>query len=943
MALLHPVWLLLAVPLGVSLLLWRLPSRFLQGLRGVILLLVLLALTGLALRLPSRAGTVIVVADRSLSMPADADTAQKLAIDLIQEARGPDEHLAVVTFGQRTAIERLPSGGHFAGFTQDVGRDASNLAEAIETALALVPRDAPGKLLLLTDGRWTGRDLSPAAAQAAARGVTLDYRSLQRPAAGDVAIDRIEAPGSVGPGESFLITAWVHAPSAQEVAFELRRDGKILAAGKRRVTAGLNRLTFRDRAGQPGSQGYTLKVDAGASDPVPENNRARLLVGVRGPRPLLLVTADPEKSGLARLLRAGGLNVKAARPRDCSWALEDLSRAAAVLLENVPAEQIGTAGMEALAAWVRETGAGLMMTGGRGSYGPGGYFRSPLEPIMPVSMELRKEHRKLSLAIVVALDRSGSMAMPVAGGRVKMDLANLGAVQVLDLLGPSDELGVLAIDTVPHVIQPLLPVTDKAPVRDQILRIRSEGGGIYVYVALEAAAEMLLKAKAGTKHIILFADAADAEEPGRYEELVAKCRGAGITVSVIGLGREADKDGALLKDIAKRGGGRCFFSDNPEELPRLFAQDTFVVARSSFLDEVTPIRTTAGLSALAGNQRLGGRSPLLQIGGYNLCYLRPGANLAAVTTDEYTAPVVAAWQAGAGRVLCYTGEADGKYTGPIAKWGEVGEFFTSLARWTAGPSGELPGNMLVTQRVNRGVAEIRLHLDPARKAEPFSELPAVSVLRGQGEVKPRVEKDRLRWRDADTLALDVPLHGEETVLATVAVPGHGPVALPPACLPYSPEFRPGAGGAGLTTLERLARATGGCERVELASLWKEMPKVQRLIEIGPWLLLTAVLLLLLEIFERRTGLLTRGGRLTWDRVRAAGRLPRRQQKPATAPPPQPASSARKAVPATAPPEPVPKAAASAPAVPPTSESQPTGAGLLDALRKMQARRPGRKE
>ena len=32
MTLLHPVWLLLAVPLGVSLLLWRLPSRFLQGL-----------------------------------------------------------------------------------------------------------------------------------------------------------------------------------------------------------------------------------------------------------------------------------------------------------------------------------------------------------------------------------------------------------------------------------------------------------------------------------------------------------------------------------------------------------------------------------------------------------------------------------------------------------------------------------------------------------------------------------------------------------------------------------------------------------------------------------------------------------------------------------------------------------------------------------------------
>ncbi len=67
---------------------------------------------------------------------------------------------------------------------------------------------------------------------------------------------------------------------------------------------------------------------------------------------------------------------------------------------------------------------------------------------MPVSMELRNEHRKLSLAIVVAMDRSGSMAAPAGtGGKKKMDLANQGAAQVLDLLGPMDEFGCLAIDT----------------------------------------------------------------------------------------------------------------------------------------------------------------------------------------------------------------------------------------------------------------------------------------------------------------------------------------------------------------------------------------------------------------------------------------------------------------------------------------------------------------
>src|SRR5262249_45825599 len=161
--------------------------------------------------------------------------------------------------------------------------------------------------------------------------------------------------------------------------------------------------------------------------------------------------------------------------------------------------------------------------------------------------------------MVVALDRSGSMAVPVGGGRTKMDLANLGTAQVLDLLSPMDELGVLAVDTVPHVIAPLAPVTDKEPIRSKIPRIESMGGGIYVYEALAASAKMLLTAKAGTRHIILFADAADAEEPGNYKDLVDKCVSAGITVSVIGLGKRTDSDGPLLEDIAKRGKGRVFF------------------------------------------------------------------------------------------------------------------------------------------------------------------------------------------------------------------------------------------------------------------------------------------------------------------------------------------------------------------------------------------------
>jgi Mg-chelatase subunit ChlD len=920
MTLLHPHWLFLAVPLGVMLWLYPPPSRLQRVLRVSGLVLMLLALAGLAMLLPSRAGTVIVVADHSASMPADSEVAQKEMIDLLQRNMGASDDLGVVVFGQKVAIDRPPQKGRFTRFQSEVGRDASRLSEAVETALQLVPRDSPGRILVLSDGRWTGGDPAAVASSATARDIAIDYRCLERPRTNDLAIERIDAPSAVAPGESFLITAWVQCPLEQEVAYTLQDRDRKIASGKQRLHTGLNRLTFRDQAAAGGNHSYTLTVEGTGEDPVPGNNTARVLVGIQGPKPVLHVTRSRE-SGLAKLLRRGGLVIETAPPESCRWTLEDLSRYSAVILENVPAELVGHNGMVMLATWVRETGAGLMMTGGRESYGPGGYYKSALEPVLPVSLELRNEHRKLSLAIVVTLDRSGSMAMPVGGGRAKMDLANLGTASVLDLMGPMDEFGCHAVDTAPHVIAPLGRVTDKASVRRKIMSIESMGGGIFVYVALEAAAKEITKATAGTKHIILFSDAQDSEEPGDYKTLLDKITKAGITVSVIGLGKKTDVDGPLLEDIARRGKGRCFFTDKPEELPRLFAQDTFVVARNTFLDEKTPVKETAGLSILTG--RAMGLDT--SVGGYNLCYLRPEANLASRTLDEYKAPLVASWQAGTGRVVCYTGEADGKYAGAIAGWERVGDFYTSLVRWAAGQTGPLPDNMMLTQEVRNGVQRVTLHLDPERKKESFAGLPKATVLKAEpGQTAERIPMV-MRWTGADTLTLEVPLEGTETALTTVEVPGQKPVALPPVCLPYSPELRPQTGEAGRVTLERLARATGGKERdVELEKIWQELPRKTRLIAVAPWLLLLAVLMVLLEVLERRTGLLSRPSWLMRS-TREERTARHAAAKPATAP----------IQPSVAVPEPPPTA--------PVAPAQEPASGVVDAIHKARERTRNRLE
>jgi hypothetical protein len=244
---------------------------------------------------------------------------------------------------------------------------------------------------------------------------------------------------------------------------------------------------------------------------------------------------------------------------------------------------------------------------------------------------------------------------------------------------------------------------------------------------------------------------------------------------------------------------------------------------------------------------------------------------------------------------------------------------------------------------------VQLHLDPERKGDPFAVLPKVATLRSLPGAAPSTEKVTMRWTGADTLAVEVPLDGGETTLTTVDVPGHGAVPLPPVCLPYSPEFKPGMNDRGLVTLEHLGRATAGRERIDLVNIWKDLPRHQRLIPISRWLLLFAVVLWLVEVLERRTAVLSA---LRKRRRRAVKPVPEAEEKPEKARP-LPAAAAKAAV-KTAAAVPVPARKTETPAAPvpaPKAEPVPVAApaakgedgGMSEALRKARQRARGRTE
>ena len=780
-------------------------------------------------------------------MPEDSDKRISEVMEILSNSISDSGKIGLVTFGAEAMIESQPSKATFSGFSSDLDKSASNLDEALKKAIAMIPTSSSGRIVVLSDGKWTGVDPEKTAFKAAKRGIPIDYRFLSRNHFKDLAITSFDVPGQVEPGESFLVSASIYSPGDREVELTFSDSKRILSKRKINLIKGENYISFQNTAAENGVQKLELSVSSSVKDPVPENNRAFALTEISGIKPILILS-EKEKPALLKLLMGAGIKTVAKMPHEISWNLETLAGYSAVVIENVSANRVTQHGMRVLAAWVKHLGGGLFLSGGKNSFGPGGYYQSPIEEVLPVTMELRNEHRKLSLAIVIVLDRSGSMAAPTAGARTKMDLANIGAASSLDLLSPMDEFGCLAVDSEAHVICNLEPIgQNKQAIRGEVISIESSGGGIYVFEGISKAAEMLSRAAAKTRHMVLFADASDAEQPGRYWELLEKCSNVGITCSVIGLGTEHDSDAGLLKKIAKHGNGRIFFTRDPAELPRLFTQDTFVAAKSSFIEEKISINGTNGLNNLIGySQNISG-----YIDGYNLCYLRPEALLGVKTGGENNAPIIAAWQCGLGRVAAYMGELDGKFSGDFVKSSEAASVFTALSNWLRADKRQELDQMLVTQKVVRGQWEATLHLDPEREKEPFKSTPQIIVLRSISSKAPEKFVQNLTWKTADSLGVESLLTSDETIISAIKFEDGRKIRLSPIRLPYSQEYALSEPGTGEEKLKEISEVTSGIEIVDLHSVWDNLPRVLQFRDLTNLFIYMALLMFFVEILERR--------------------------------------------------------------------------------------------
>ena len=817
---------------------------------------------------------VVLVVDRSRSMPqGHLQQARELAIAIASDLPSGDR-IGVVAFGREAiVVSPLAPTLQWSEERRSLDPDGSSLGVALTTALALIEPGRNATLLVWSDGEVSAEHAESLARLASRRGIRVDVRPVARDFGRDAAVYEMRVPSEVPIESPFAINATVVASEPAIAEWRLLVGGQRVRSGSVSLRAGRNTMQLQHRLMSPGEQTVALEVVM-PGDATPQNNRGVAVLRGTAKTRVLCVTPGGREDRLTRSLRAVGIEIVVAAPEDAPLSTSELDGFRAVVIEDVPASKLPTHAMRDLSNWVRNLGGGLLMTGGYNSFGVGGYHKSQLEEVLPVTMEIREEQRKFGLAMAIALDRSGSMRASV-GDTTKMQLANRGAATAIELMSAMDAVSVLAVDTAPHVVQPLEVVEDQEEILARVRSIESSGGGIYIGEALHAAAAELEAADQKNRHIVIFADANDAEEPGDYKEFVPELVAKGITVSVIGLGSPTDSDARLLEELAFLGGGRCQFVELATDLPRVFAQETIQVARSSLIEQPTPVDIEPSLQLLGAMPQA-----MPAVGGYTVAWMRDraeqdlSARPAPDAVGDDVEPMLAHWQIGLGRSAAFLGEADGELTGEWAEWPGYADFFGTLVRWLGGGA---PAGLFVDARREGDVAVYHLEVD-ADNARVLDTLRGVVTL-PSGQVVDLTFDSISHGR----VAIRVPLMSEGVHRAAVQI-GKETVRLPPMCLPYSSEWALQLDPQrGEQTLRGLARRTNGNISPSIATLLEGPRKSLGRADLSPWLLLLALLLLVAEIAVRRLQMHMPNYASKWAQARAAKAMAKQVRKQAQVP------------------------------------------------------------
>ncbi|MCY4112540.1 MAG: VWA domain-containing protein [Chloroflexi bacterium] len=616
----------------------------------------------------------IFAVDTSASVPL-AD--QALAMGQVEDfarAFSSDTPVGVVQFAGRAAVLASPDRLEEAPpLTAAVPTDATDLAQGLSAALALVPPDREGRIVLVSDGNPTAGNLDAAINAAVVRGVTVSPMPVASEAGTDLAIDGLDVPPAVRRGAAAQAQITVVSGRLTSARLRLWSAGTLLSDAQVELRPG--RQTFiADLTGLPDGF-HRLRAELlEDADVRRANNVAEAATWVQ-PAGSILLVGDAVAPAVQGALAASGLDITAVRPADLeSTALREFD---AVVMTDTAADSLSRIQMESLREYVRD-GYGLVVAGGAQSYAAGGYEGTPLDEVLPVWSNPTEARPDPRLAIVLLIDRSSSMSRETPDDKVKIDLAIQGAVEAVEVLDEGDIIGVIAFDENTQWVVPpraMESVTDLSSVVDAIQRIQI-GNLTDMFLAMYTARERLQRVDASVKHVILLTDG--KAHRGDFEAMTRSMRRRDITISSIAIGEDADKD--LLTEVARLGNGRYYFAPTASDLPRVLTQETRLAGEFAIVEREFQPRLQTPSPVFAGE--LQGQA-LPNLTGYVRTRAKPTAEV--VLASDSNDPILAQWQFGRGRAVAWTSDLGGDWAEDWSQWPMFAAYLRQAVDWVMPP------------------------------------------------------------------------------------------------------------------------------------------------------------------------------------------------------------------------------------------------------------------
>lgn len=834
----------------------RIKHRVARVMRCLLTCLCVLALAAPSVVLPGGQQAVWILADASASARGMQDQMTQ-SVRTALENKDASVNAGVIAFGGNAMVEKpLAQDGTYNGVTTAVDAQASDLPSALTLASALLPEDAQGRIVVLSDGAT--EDVRAAAQQLAARGVTVDFQSFSGDALPDAQISQLNVPSRVYQGQSFTVTVQVTANHDTAGTLVLYQNRTPVSSREVTLRRGDNTFTFRDTAADTGVVTYEARLIS-EGDSCAQNDSMGGYVYVQGAPKLLLVEGrQGEGSEMAAMLSAAAMQYETVLPAQLPYDAEQLRQYDGVVLVNVDYDAADEEQWAALDSAVRVLGRGLTVIGGDSSYALGGYRGSRLEEMLPVTIDVRNKLDLPSLALMLVIDKSGSMSDGMFG-TTRLELAKEAAMRAAEVLTPNDQVGVIAFDDAAKWVVNLQKAEDVEAIQNQIGTIRP-GGGTAFFTALYEATYALMNAQAQQKHIIFLTDG-EAGDTG-YLQLCDIMQQNDITLTTVAVGSGADQ--ATLRTLAQQGGGRAYAANEFDNLPKIFTKETYLVSGSYVQNRTfTPVITEqSALTAFEG---------FPQLSGYLAATEKSLATVSLMSDRED--PILAWWQYGAGRVVAFMADSRGAWTSEFLQWDQAAAFYGGMAAFTL--PGEEREGQLTTERQGDALRIVYTAPEGAQTGLSTS----VTALLPDGtqtqlalqESAPGVYEGEIAAAQLGAYALRVEQRDASGELQRVMEGG--------AVNGYSGEYDLRNQNAE-STLPYLSALTGGREITDSAEMLKSTHAVVRARrDLTQPLLWALMVLLLCDIALRR---------LSWDVAlerylnarRAARQQPPRREKPA---------------------------------------------------------------